>query len=835
MKKVISCIFSAFVLVFLSLFTSIKVSAVSQDIQETPEESGGSGLVINSNYFWSDIGGFEVVKVDNNDEYEFYEIYNSSEVANSIKEYNYNFSYDYEIRTSLPIKDDNKQVFNMYGSYKSVVVNYVNLKNHDLDILNPIKDEIKIYKYNFVSKEFNLVHAPGKNEEGTYTLALDSKCALYKIVLTGLSSGTKETYVVIDDNIVNGSIDSVSVNQEEKSVIVTSSLVVPFDILNMNHEISLSIGNVSVESMITDTELNLVNGNSGLYELVLTFTPTESIGIANNETIKLVVDEFAMIKEQVSYDFIKPTMERGKFYNSSLIKQGFALSGKVSKNWAYLFEVADEGTGVASVSTETEGIVCSHEGEKAICLGDASVGEGLVSVRFIVTDVAGNSNSRVEEFEVDTDHIDDEYLDSIVNIENNDVSVSETEGIYKLCIFYGETLEEIYECNYGGSISSAYYYTGPVTIVALDESANMASVSREVVFKNGYDVSGEKETDILTNSLLDNSYENVLPQYIENPQNIKYFVKYGDLIEEYDPEEVISLSALDILNQKYQKSDCAFNKCDIKVEAFMTFDIAGVEQKISDFYILSDNSPNIKDKLSTLDITLDYKKFDINNVSLKTKLYAEGLRVGLIDENEYEYSGKVTSSFVSYIDKNGVVTKLENEPYDYISTVSKLGTYLLECKVQILKNNTTNDEYTDRYGKSFFIRVKLEDKTLPTITLTGESEVTLKQYDVYKDSSAICEDDTECVITVNYYFNGLDNKVESIDTSKPGTYTIEYVATDEGGNVATTTRTIVVQNINSLDTTSIIVIVSVAVLFIIFVTTGIIIQKKKARPTSREE
>ena len=73
-----------------------------------------------------------------------------------------------------------------------------------------------------------------------------------------------------------------------------------------------------------------------------------------------------------------------------------------------------------------------------------------------------------------------------------------------------------------------------------------------------------------------------------------------------------------------------------------------------------------------------------------------------------------------------------------------------------------------------------DDTTPPVITLKGNPTVTIEQGKKYTDAGATAKDDVDGVVEV--IVSG------SVDTSKVGTYTITYTATDEAGNEATKTR-----------------------------------------------
>ena len=75
------------------------------------------------------------------------------------------------------------------------------------------------------------------------------------------------------------------------------------------------------------------------------------------------------------------------------------------------------------------------------------------------------------------------------------------------------------------------------------------------------------------------------------------------------------------------------------------------------------------------------------------------------------------------------------------------------------------------------------DKTAPVITLTGDATIYLEVGETYTDSGATVTGDDG---------NGVSADTSSVDTETPGTYTITCTSTDDAGNTATATRTVIV-------------------------------------------
>ncbi|MBD3791470.1 MAG: DUF5011 domain-containing protein, partial [Campylobacterales bacterium] len=87
-----------------------------------------------------------------------------------------------------------------------------------------------------------------------------------------------------------------------------------------------------------------------------------------------------------------------------------------------------------------------------------------------------------------------------------------------------------------------------------------------------------------------------------------------------------------------------------------------------------------------------------------------------------------------------------------------------------------------------------QDTSSPVVTLMGDAQVTIKVGEVYMDAGATAYDE----------FDGKMNPVKSgsVDTSKPGTYTITYQATDQAGYTGSISRKVIVIEDTSADTTA---------------------------------
>ena len=84
-----------------------------------------------------------------------------------------------------------------------------------------------------------------------------------------------------------------------------------------------------------------------------------------------------------------------------------------------------------------------------------------------------------------------------------------------------------------------------------------------------------------------------------------------------------------------------------------------------------------------------------------------------------------------------------------------------------------------------------EDTTPPTITINGDNPLTITVGSTYTDDGATCTDETDGTLT--------PVATGTVDTDRPGTYTITYACTDGSGNAAYDSRTVLVRAAEAAD------------------------------------
>ncbi len=115
---------------------------------------------------------------------------------------------------------------------------------------------------------------------------------------------------------------------------------------------------------------------------------------------------------------------------------------------------------------------------------------------------------------------------------------------------------------------------------------------------------------------------------------------------------------------------------------------------------------------------------------------------------------------------------------------------ITDSEVDVTKAGTYTVTYTatDGDGNDGMATriVTVRDTTPPVITVSGDDPVSIDLGSVYKDEGATSTDNDPG------YVGSVSDDAAAIDTDRPGTYTVTYTTTDDAGNTATATRTVLV-------------------------------------------
>ena len=133
--------------------------------------------------------------------------------------------------------------------------------------------------------------------------------------------------------------------------------------------------------------------------------------------------------------------------------------------------------------------------------------------------------------------------------------------------------------------------------------------------------------------------------------------------------------------------------------------------------------------------------------------------------------------------------EISYEYYDGENTIevssidtSKVGIYYIYYKISDSSGNVGVSTRT--------VLVSKKNTGLPTISLVGDEVVTIKEGDSYTESGAIANDSEDGSLTDKIVVIG------SVNTKVAGTYVIKYLVEDRDSNIASITRTVIVEPSN---------------------------------------
>lgn len=169
------------------------------------------------------------------------------------------------------------------------------------------------------------------------------------------------------------------------------------------------------------------------------------------------------------------------------------------------------------------------------------------------------------------------------------------------------------------------------------------------------------------------------------------------------------------------------------------------------------------------------------------KTYIKKQTVKIVDSTPPEITlegGEVVNqSYTKQYEELGV-TAIDNYDGDITANITTEENKIDETKTEI--TYTVSDASGNTATKTR--TVNIIDDIPPVITLKGYEKMSIIKGNQYKEQGAKAVDEKDGDLTSSIQIEG------TVDTSKLGTYTINYKATDSNGNEATKTRTVVVKN-----------------------------------------
>ena len=753
---------------------------------------------------------------------------NSSKYEYSMANHNFKFEYDYVIEFDVNetyIKDKNTPVFQFFGISEPTTITFSDIS---IGTYYVFPETFVVSRYSAFDGQFKKITNFSADSEGSYVL---DTVGIYKLetIVEELPGTNYVEYVVYETGFYYSSLRSVTYDSDTQNINYEIKVNTPRNLSNCSN---ISVKIVSTTSDIVGCSVNY-GDRVGEYDISI--QTTSQLTNVKSKTTTVVFNGVSM-SATISYDSSIPMIvdEIITYYPKNMLVEEFALQYNdepltIFQNSVAIFEYMDD----SAVTVKLNDRECSVSNKKVTCEITPAYGSTLI---YSLEDIYGN--------EINAIHYDISYsnlngmntntIKSFIEMKNNMIeftNIDDYNEFDKICLFYGTTGADYVCANITSEllVESDRYYVGPISVVLVDTNMNVIKFDYDnVTLDTGYDPSNYVVDDIIGNLTNTQDVTTEVSALIdlacagntECLSTVKVYGKYGDedvlLSNSANVTNLKLPTYLEILNKGYSLKECAFKRCNESIEVYVSYKIGGVNQKLSAKYNYIDKIPQISAEIDDYSPSRTYDFSDLNVEDFKTKLelFANSFTVTLDDGNGNTYQGEVTASFVKYTNRNGVSTPLSNKPYNYLKGKTEFGYYLLEGKVRLTKNLTTGTNITtEMYGKSFFVNVELADTKPPQLQLIGEATMHLKQYDVFKDPEFKCNDNSRCTMSIKYYYEGTSNEVDKVDTTIPGTYTIVYTAIDADGNVSTLTRTVMVESVNAMNLTSILIIVAVILVF----------------------
>ncbi len=159
-----------------------------------------------------------------------------------------------------------------------------------------------------------------------------------------------------------------------------------------------------------------------------------------------------------------------------------------------------------------------------------------------------------------------------------------------------------------------------------------------------------------------------------------------------------------------------------------------------------------------------------------------------VKDGEYPTINVENNNFV--VCPNQKEANFKVEAFDeYDGDISKNVTQVIEGN-QVLFQVSDSSENKTKVTKDLIF----QDNEKPTLTLKGNQTIYLKEHSTYKESGATASDNCDGNLNNNIKISG------TVNTNKPGEYTISYQVSDASGNKQTLTRKVLVYQEKNYET-----------------------------------
>ena len=198
--------------------------------------------------------------------------------------------------------------------------------------------------------------------------------------------------------------------------------------------------------------------------------------------------------------------------------------------------------------------------------------------------------------------------------------------------------------------------------------------------------------------------------------------------------------------------------------------------------------------------TVTYTCTDLsNNTDIDTRIVEVVAAEPLADTTDpvitINGDDRLTITVGSTYEDAGATCTDDTDPAPTVTTsgtvdASNPGTYTVTYTCTDLSGNMATDTRT----VTVVAAETPADTTDPVITIIGDDRLTITVGSTYEDAGATCTDETDGTLTPVV--------TGTVDTDRPGTYTITYTCTDGSGNAAYDSRTVLVRAAEAADDTT---------------------------------
>ncbi|MGL4730681.1 MAG: cell wall-binding repeat-containing protein [Clostridium sp.] len=667
-----------------------------------------------------------------------------------------------------------------------------NVKNTDVVRFKPNADIVQDY----VIKTFKeiTVELDGKHS-GKITIDMPNG----DVINNGELKGKVIVENVKDGTFINkGKVENITVNDKDGASIVNMDKAIMSKV-TVGEKVNLSVAGKIEEVIVDGKEVNLKIAKKSNIENVSVTEKVIGVKVENSgniENVKIHKDA-----KKVKIDNLKGHIEKLEG-NKSVVSGGIENIGTTTPS------IGDSSGG----STGGAGIVVTPEIDKNLETATKLANEAIENLAK-VTEITVENKAEVSKLLTEVNLKVKEYIDlkgkvadlkGYDNIEKVETLIKEFDKkqqeikLNKYKNEFNKKIDSYKKENY--TEESWKEFSGVVeeqkivvdkalkesevknAITIVNEASNKLVANLDVVKKAANEANKAIENlaqyvkEVEKKEITEKNRENVEALVTKAKEKVKIYIELKGELEDYaDIEKLENLiKAFDEKQEekvKVEEAKIAFNKKiefykkeNYTEESWKNFNKLVEEQKV--LVEKASKGEEIKDAIKNVELAAD---------TLVTKVF-----------NAKTIANEVIAKLADYANKNKSITRDNRTEVEVLlaNAKTKVNEYIkLEGNIDNLKNY--------RYIEQVEIKIKrLEDTVSPRIVLNGEFITYVDYGEEYVDEGVKVTDnvDDEVKVNVTYSHSFKDSYLEKIDTTKPGSYNINYEAVDSSGNKSSIRR-----------------------------------------------